>query len=198
MGGRAATGALGARLFQGDISGMIVWQPDFRFVWSPRNTNVKRRGLEAWGELAPGGGLRLAGSYTLAAVTYDRPGDPEPVQVAYRPRHTAQLDGAWEHDGWRAGVVALFTGTRYPAPARLNALDPFWTFRLDLGREWRLGGIDLTTNLQVDRLFDEKDTLIFGFPEAGRRFRLEARIQDSGFSIQHSGFRIRDSGRGGR
>lgn len=177
MGGDIATGAVGARLFQGDIRGMIVWQPDFRFVWSPRNTNVKRRGLEAWGELMPGGGLRVAGSYTLAAVTYDRPGDPELVQVAYRPRHTAQLDAAWEHDGWRAGVVALFTGTRYPAPARLNALDPFWTFRLDLGREWRLGGIDLITNLQVDRLFDEKDTLIFGFPEAGRRFRLEARVR---------------------
>lgn len=182
LAGRAGgvTGSLGARLFQGDIRGMIVWLPDFRFVWSPRNTDVKRRGLEARGELAPGRGVRMAASYTLAVVTYDRPDDPEPVQVAYRPRHNAQFEAGWEGGGWRAGVDALYTGTRYPAPARLNALDPFWTFRLNLGHERRLGGYDLATTIQVDRLFDEKDTLIFGFPEAGRRLRLEARLRRAG------------------
>jgi len=173
------TGSLGARYFQGDVRGMIVWQPDFRFVWSPRNMDVKRRGLEARGEVATGWGGRLAASYTLAAVTYDRPDDPEPVQVAYRPRHTGQVEARWERGGWRAGVDAQYTGTRYPAPAKLNALAPFWTFRMSLGHERRVGGFDLATTLVVDRLFDEKDTLIFGFPEAGRRFRLEARLRRS-------------------
>src|SRR5690606_25276906 len=65
--GASASGRLGqveatagTRLYHGDIRGMIVWLPDFRFVWSPRNTNVKRRGLEAWGEVVyPEVGLRL-------------------------------------------------------------------------------------------------------------------------------------------
>ncbi len=173
-----AEAAAGARLYRGDVRGMIVWLPDFRFVWSPRNTDVKRRGLEAWTELAiPRAGLALSGSYSLAAATYDRPGGADYVQVAYRPRHAAQLRSSWEHGAWRAGVDALFTGTRYPAPAPLNALDPFWTVGLGLGREWRLGAAALTTAVRVDRLLDEKDSLIFGFPEAGRRVRLEARLR---------------------
>ena len=28
----------------GDVRGMIVWSPDYRFVWSPRNVDVRRRG----------------------------------------------------------------------------------------------------------------------------------------------------------
>lgn len=171
------SGRLAARFFQGDVRGMIVWLPDFRFVWSPQNLDVKRRGLEVRGELGIGGGVRLATSYTLAEVTYDRPDDPEPIQVAYRPRHTAHFEGGWEGGGWRAGLDAHYTGTRYPAPAKLNALDPFWTFRLRLGHERRIHGIDLSANLLVDRLFDEKETLIFGFPEAGRRLRLELRLR---------------------
>jgi len=175
-GGDRVDGALGLRVYQGDIRGMIVWLPDFRFVWSPRNTNVKRHGLEAWAEFAPGYGVQLSGSYSMAVVTYDRPGDDR-VQVAYRPRHSAQAGLGWEGGPWRFGLDALFTGTRYPGPARLNALESFWTFRFDLGREWRVGRAELATRFQIDRLFDERDSLIFGFPEAGRRFRLEARAR---------------------
>ncbi len=173
----AVDAAAGISAYAGDVRGMIVWMPDFRFVWSPRNVDVNRRGLEAWAEVTnPRLGFRLAGSYSLAAVTRDLGPGGEGVQLAYRPRHTGQLGAAWERAGWRAEVGAAYTGLRYPANAEVNALDPFWTFNLDLGREWRLAGTTLDTSVRVDRLLDEKDTLIFGFPEAGRRIRIEARI----------------------
>ncbi|HEV2150531.1 MAG TPA: TonB-dependent receptor, partial [Longimicrobiaceae bacterium] len=167
---------VGARAFTGDVKGMIVWLPDFRFVWSPRNTDVKRRGAEAWIAAAwPDRALRVTGSYALAAVTYDREGDP--VQVAYRPRHSAQLRAEWTPGPWRAAAGALLTGTRYPGPAAVNALPRFWTVDLDLAREWRAGPAALAAALHVDRLLDEKESLIFGFPEAGRRIRLELRAR---------------------
>lgn len=173
-----AGAAAGARLYQGDVKGMITWLPDFRFVWSPQNTDVRRRGVESWGELSwPERGVRLSGSYALAAVTYDRTGNADTVQVAYRPRHSAQLRGEWSRGPWSAGVGVLFTGTRYPAPAPLNPLAPFWTLDLNVEREWRLGAGSLTTALHVDRLLDEKESLIFGFPEAGRRIRLDVRLR---------------------
>jgi vitamin B12 transporter len=166
----------GARAFTGDVKGMIVWLPDFRFVWSPRNTDVRRRGAEGWIEAAwPERALRLTGSYTLAAVTYDREGDP--VQVAYRPRHSAQLRAEWAPGPWRLTAGALLVGDRYPVPAAVNRLPRFWTFDLDLAREWRAGPAALTAAVHVDRLLDEKESLIFGFPEAGRRIRLELRAR---------------------
>jgi outer membrane receptor protein involved in Fe transport len=167
--------SFGARAFQGDIRGMIVWAPDFRFVWSPRNMDIRRRGFEAWGDMARAN-LRLSGSWTVASVTQDRE-DADGAQLAYRPRHTAQSSAVWESGRWQAGVTAFFTGTRYPAAAEINALDPFWTVSLDLSHERLLGRTLLDTSIHVDRLFNEKDSLIFGFPEAGRRIRLEARAR---------------------
>lgn len=164
----------GVRGYLGDVKGMIVWLPDFRFVWSPQNTDVRRHGAEVWGEvLWPERALRFAGSYSLAVITYDRAGDADDVQVAYRPRHSAQARAEWTPGPWRLGAGALLTGTRYPAPARLNALPRFWTAEANMARRWRAGAVDLTTALYVDRLFNETDSMIFGFPEAGRRIRLE-------------------------
>ena len=37
-----------AEAYRGDMKGMIVWLPDFRFVWSPRNTDVRRSGGRRW------------------------------------------------------------------------------------------------------------------------------------------------------
>jgi hypothetical protein len=38
-------------------------------------------------------------------------------------------------------------------------------------REWRVLGWSATTSLDVDRLFDETATLLFGFPDPGRVLR---------------------------
>lgn len=171
----------GIRGFHGNVRGMIVWLPDFRFVWSPRNADVKRRGLESWAEVGHTGlGVRLAGSYSLAAVTFDRPGADNDAQVTYRPRHTGRVTGAWTQGQWHAEVAGSYTGTRYPAAATVNPLPPFWTIGVSAGRDWTIGGMTLGTALHVDRLLDEKDSLIFGFPEAGRRIRLEARVRPAG------------------
>jgi len=166
-----------AAAFHADVQGMIVWLPDFRFIWSPRNVDVKRRGGEISGTLSHrGAGLRMGGSYALARVTYDRPGGDDSVQVAYRPRHTSSLHGSLERGRWRLHLRGLFTGTRYPAPAHLNALPPFWTLDGELSRLWTMGGWTGRVALRGDRLLDHKDSLIFAFPEPGRTLRLEFRL----------------------
>ena len=42
--GRGVDASLDVTLYRGDVRGMIVWAPDFRFVWSPRNFDVRRSG----------------------------------------------------------------------------------------------------------------------------------------------------------
>ncbi|HEX8693917.1 MAG TPA: TonB-dependent receptor [Longimicrobium sp.] len=164
--------------YTGDVRGMIVWLPDFAFRWSPRNVDVDRRGLDARAEAAlPAADLRLVGSWSAARIVYDSTGAGEAVQLAYRPRHFGFFSAEWSPGAWRAGAAARYTGLRYPAAARVNALPGFWSVDLDLAREWRIGRWAAEAALHVDRLFDETSSLIAGFPEPGRRLRLDLRVR---------------------
>lgn len=162
---------LGLTLFRGDVRDMIVWAPDFRFVWRPRNTDVRRWGGEAWMEAALPADISSRASYALAVVTYDTPGSTG-AQLAYRPRHTGRLAAEWNSGPWQASVTAAYTGARYPGAARVNRLPPYWRTHLSAGREWRSSAWRAGLSVRVDRLLDERGTLIFGYPEPGRMLRL--------------------------
>lgn len=166
----------GVTLFRGDVRDMIVWAPDFRFVWRPRNTDVRRWGGEAWTEVALLPGLRARASYALAAVIYDSPGSSG-AQLAYRPRHTGHVALEASRGDWRASLTSDYTGERYPTAARVNRLSPYWRTGLSAGREWRLGDWRGALSLNVDRLLDQRDSMIFGYPEPGRTLRLRLDLE---------------------
>ena len=166
-----------AAAYAGDVRGMIVWLPDFAFRWRPTNVDAKRAGIDTRAEVeVPRAGVRLTGAYALARVTYDEP-SVRGIQLAYRPRHTGSLGAEWRRGPWRVDAFARYTGTRYPAAAERNALPGFWSTELRAGRDWRVGGWTVTGAVDVDRALDEKDSLIAGFPEPGRRVRLDVRIR---------------------
>ena len=178
--GTVAIGRLAVDGYVADVKDMIIWSPDFRFVWSPRNFNVKRRGFDAEAQLElPPQRLSLSATYSLARATYDRPGDAT-VQVIYRPRHSGSITASWRPVRWEIAVDARFIGTRYPVPAPLNALDPYWTVHLRLRRSFDAGSWEIVPTLAVDRLLDSEDSLIFGYPEPGRVIRFEVAARPRG------------------
>ncbi|NIR46405.1 MAG: TonB-dependent receptor [Gemmatimonadetes bacterium] len=169
--GSEATGGLSVEGYIADVRDMIIWAPDFRFVWSPRNFHVERRGVDVQARIAfPLHQIELDGSYSLARATYDRDDD---VQVLYRPRHSAALSFAWRPGSWDVRGEARFVGTRYPVPARLNALDPYWSVDLRVRHRFDMEAWRLTAALVVDRLLDTEASLIYGYPEPGRVLRFE-------------------------
>ncbi|KPK66360.1 MAG: hypothetical protein AMS21_02545 [Gemmatimonas sp. SG8_38_2] len=171
--GSLAVGRLGIDGYTADIKDMIIWSPDFRFIWSPRNFDVNRRGLDAQGRIEfPAQSLSFSATYSLARATYDRPGE-DAVQVIYRPLHSGSVAAAWQPTSWEVAVDARFVGTRYPVPAQLNGLTPYWTLHLRLRRAFDAGAWEIIPTLSVDRLFDNDDSLIFGYPEPGRTIRFE-------------------------
>jgi outer membrane cobalamin receptor len=178
---RAATHAAGfalgtgAMLFRGHVRDMVVWRPDFRFVWSPTNQDVRRQGADVWAAVTHEAGVTLRGGYSLAEVTYAHASDP--VQLPYRPRHTAQLALEVERTSWSFALRSRFTGVRYPAAARVNALPAFWIHDAQLARDLPLGRWHARAALRVDRLFDERDSLIFGYPEPGRVVRASVTLR---------------------
>jgi vitamin B12 transporter len=173
---RGAEASVRGTAYAGDVRGMVVWLPDFRFRWSPRNVDARRSGGELRAEARiPAAGVRVHGAYALARVTWADPAAGG-VQLPYRPRHTGAAGIEVERGGWRLDAAARYTGVRYPAAARLNALPGFWSTSLRAGRDWRLGRWTLTTALDVDRVLDERDALIADFPEPGRRARIDVRV----------------------
>lgn len=164
---------LGADAYRGSVRDMIVWAPDFRFVWSPRNVDAVRSGAELTGsvDVAPAG-LHVDGSFSRARLVYDRSDGKRAVQVAYRPRHTGAFHARWEGSGFRAELDGRFLGQRTTDPSAANLLPAFWTFDLLLGRRWRWSGWLLQADVRIDRLLDRRNSFIFAYPEPGRTLRL--------------------------
>jgi iron complex outermembrane receptor protein len=175
--GHAGTASLRVTAFRGDIRNMILWAPDFRFVWSPYNANVKRSGIEAALQFATHGGrVRAVAAWSAVRATYDRGQSDDSVQIAYRPRHNASLAAHLMVLATNLSAEIRYTGARNTAPTNVNRLPGFWTLDAAISRAWQLRPWSLTLDLRVDRILDETNALIFGFPEPGRRLSAGLRL----------------------
>jgi outer membrane cobalamin receptor len=163
--------------FVADTRDLIVWEPDYRFVWSPRNTDVGRRGGDINAQLT-WGPLSLRGGFVHQRITYrDFPGN---IQVAYRPRNTATAVLECNRPSWHARVSADYLGARNTAATQLNALPGFWTLSAAAARSLRIRRLSVDVSLRADRIFNRNESLIYGFPQpsmmsAEARFTLEER-----------------------
>jgi iron complex outermembrane receptor protein len=162
LGADGTLGSVSLRGFLGLVGDMVIWAPDFRFIWSPGNFDVRRRGGEMSLALTPLPGLRLDAGATLAAVTYDHPGG---AQVQYRPRVTYAAGAAWLRGPWSADLRWHRIGARYPTSAGTN-LRPGFSL-LDAGVERRLGP-SLAARAEVRDLTDTRAEFIAGYPTPGR------------------------------
>jgi iron complex outermembrane receptor protein len=163
-------------LYRADIEDMILWSPDFRYIWSPNNYDVTRRGLE--GELAiriPGWQSELGVSAALNELTYAGP--VLTGQVIYRPRWTASAHFDQSLFGIRAAVAGRYVGVRRTAiGSDLNQLPAFAVFDLHLSRDFHLGATLLEVSGGVDNLFDERTSLLIDYPAPGRSWWLGTRL----------------------
>ncbi len=173
---RPARVRFSGELFRGDIEDMIVWSPDFRFIWSPRNVDVRRSGWELRAQLrTPGAGITADAHFTSTRVEYRNGGGTPGAQVVYRPRSTGGVSLGWEDGRSHLLVRGRYTGLRYPVPARVNALEPFWSLDLSAGVRFDVSGWTLRPNLSIDRLLDDRSPFIHGYPDPGRTLALSLR-----------------------
>lgn len=129
--GNGVRAEIGASGYLADIDGMILWFPDHRFVWSPNNYDVRRRGVDGRLSLETSDrGTYLRSNLAWNKVTYSGPVLTGPL--TYRPEFAATVEGgATIASLTLSGTLRYLGKRRSTAGSDLNLLDPYSV--LDLG-----------------------------------------------------------------
>lgn len=174
-----ANGELRTTAYRADLDDMILWFPDHRFVWSPDNYDVARRGLEigATTDLATLGRTHSI-TATAAWSEVEYTGAVLEGQVAYRPRFTADLALVI---GLPAGITlipsAAHVGERRTVPGSpLNGLAAYTLFGAGISVPFELAERDGRLDLALSNLLDERAALLVDYPLPGRGWSTRIRI----------------------
>jgi len=168
--------------YRADVDDMILWLPDFRFVWSPDNVAVARKGLEMETTLlfpVLGRTHRVRGHATWSRVGYRGP--VLSGQVVYRPRFSADVQGHLDAGFGEITVHVSHVGSRRSvAGSGLNELSPYTL--LDLGLDVPFPRRLLAGHVRVllSNLFDERAALLVDYPLPGRGWTVRVDITTPG------------------
>lgn len=173
------TGELRATAYRADLDDMILWFPDHRFVWSPDNYDVARRGVElgATTDLAAFGRTHsLTANAAWSEVEYT--GAVLDGQVAYRPRFTADVALGI---GLPAGITLTPSGTHVGARrtvpgSPLNALAAYTLFNAGIALPFELARFAGRIELALTNVLDERAALLVDYPLPGRGWSTRIRI----------------------
>lgn len=163
--------------YRADVDGMILWLPDFRFIWSPNNYDATRRGWELRGGVRiPRWRVDAQGGLDEARVMYA--GGILSGQVAYRPRRTAHLQVGSSLGAARAELVLRHVGVRrVVAGSALNALPAYRMADVRLSTERQRGRWTLQPMLAVENLFSRQAAMLVDYPFPTRLWSLSLRVR---------------------
>jgi outer membrane cobalamin receptor len=169
--------------YRADVEGMILWLPDFRFIWSPNNYNAERRGWEMRGGVRiPRANLDLRGGLDASHVTYA--GGLLTGQVAYRPRHTGHLQVGGGLGAARAEVVLRHVGVRrVAAGSALNALPAYRMTDVRFSTDVRRGRWAMQPAITVENLFSRQAAMLVDYPFPTRLWSLVLRVRPQSSSL---------------
>gem|GEM_PF-6785410 len=161
-----------ATYYHRDVEGTVIWLPDFRFVWSPRNIDkVLSQGVElsyAW--QTRDGRLRLESNYTLTDARFDLAGNTNPLP--YRPRHLFNAELRYQLGGMSASWSQRRVSERFTTVAGTNPIAAYWLSDLVLTGEFQLGKFRLSPKLVVNNLLSADYQVVGNFPMPGREVRV--------------------------
>ncbi|MGV3709742.1 MAG: TonB-dependent receptor [Gemmatimonas sp.] len=165
--------------YRSNIEGMILWFPDFRFIWSPTNYDVKRSGWEATGKLGiPRLNIEARGTLNHSDVTYT--GGILSGQVAYRPNESASFALAFAPDAFRVDVMSRYIGTRRTVPStRLNSLAPYWMSDVRVSTSFTALHWAFAPAVGVDNALNATAAMLVDYPFPPRTWNVSLRVRRS-------------------
>jgi outer membrane cobalamin receptor len=173
-----------AAAYRADVDGMILWMPDFRFIWSPANFDVSRSGWELGGRTSwPSARLDGQASFARSDVSYRGP--VLGGQVAYRPRTSANVTAGFSPGPLRFEETTRYVGERRTVPgSALNVLDPYWRTDVKVSYTRRVRSWRVDANVGVENVLDQPAALLVDYPFPGRAWSLSLRLQRNGAALR--------------
>jgi hypothetical protein len=170
-----------AAVYRSDIAGMILWFPNYQFVWSPQNEDVHRAGWDASGEMAlVGGSIVLRGGVSDVAVEYAGP--VLGGQVAYRPRVAGDAGARATRGRFTLEWLSRYIGDRRTVQGSgVNALPSYWVSGAHLTVRVLNGAWPVDVFGGVDDVFDRRADLLVDYPYAGRSWSVGVRVRSPSF-----------------
>jgi outer membrane cobalamin receptor len=175
LAGAHARFSFDAAAYRSDIDGMILWLPDYRFVWSPSNNDVRRAGweLSARGDIDL---LSVQGTLNRADVRYAGP--VLAGQVAYRPRTTGSMSAGFGPRVAHLEIVTRYVGERRSVPGSdLNVLEPYRLTDLGLSSSWTYRRWAADGTLGIDNLLNQPAAMLVDYPFPSRSWTLGLRVR---------------------
>jgi len=166
-----------AAAYRADVTGMILWLPDFRFIWSPSNFDVRRSGWEVSGGIAARSiGADVHGTLSTSDVTYV--GSVLSGQVAYRPRTTGSVSAGLTRGHARLEVTSRYVDSRRTvAGSGLNVLEPYSLTDAKLAFPLVRSRWSIDATVGVDNLFDRPASMLVDYPFPGRTWTVALRTR---------------------
>jgi hypothetical protein len=165
-------------VYDADVDDMILWFPDFRFVWSPENFDVEREGIEVGSgiqALVLGRPLSLTGQAHWSWVHYR--GKPLTGQVPYRPRFTAQAATRWTWNRAAPSLRFTYVGPRRSiAGSPLNALPGYHLLDVAVAVPLHLGIADGQIDMTLSNVDDQRPSLMADYPLPGRGWAVALKL----------------------
>jgi outer membrane cobalamin receptor len=166
-----------AAVYRADVDGMVLWFPDFRFIWSPSNFDVHRAGWELNGRVAlPGDVLDVQGAFDRSDVTYT--GAVLSGQVVYRPRTTGDVTIGATRRALRLEVANQYVGERRTVPgSELNTLDPYWRTDVRLTATMTRPRWSLDATVGVENVLNRPAAMLVDYPFPSRDWTIALRVR---------------------
>ncbi len=170
-----------ARGYRADVDDMILWFPDHRFVWSPSNFDVARRGVElgaatSWLLL---GGTHSASAHVAWSEVEYREGTLE-GQVAYQPVWTGSASLGLVLPAVTVSPTLIYVGDRRSVPgSELNALRAYALLDVGVRIPFRTTPIEGSLDVTMTNALDVHAALLVDYPLPGRGWSVRLRITPS-------------------
>ncbi|MDQ6612680.1 MAG: TonB-dependent receptor, partial [Gemmatimonadota bacterium] len=166
-----------AAAYRSNVQGMILWLPDFRFIWSPGNYDVHRSGWDVSTKAGlPFAHFETQATFNRSDVSYA--GNVLSGQVAYRPRHTASIGASFAPDIFRFDIASKFIGARRTvAGSALNMLDEYWMTDARASSQFARRAWTCNVAVGIENLFNREAAMLVDYPFPTRTWSISLRVR---------------------
>ncbi len=166
-----------ATYYRREVEGTVIWLPDFRFIWSPRNIDrVSSQGFElgyAWRSQDNQWDVRA--NYTFTEANFDLPGNRNPLP--YRPRHLLNSEVSLHITHLVISWNQRWVSRRFTTVAGTNPIPSYRLTDVAVKSEWALGKLTLLAKVAVNNLFGNDYQVVSNFPMPGREGRVTLTVE---------------------